>query len=73
MYSKIDGNLIGIGEVQYLKDNSSNFLVEPAITLRTGFENFKLQLQYGYSVNLTKNDFKQDKTFLTLGLNFTFK
>ena len=73
MYSKIDGNLIGVGEVQYLKDNSSNFLVEPAITLRTGFENFKLQLQYGYSVNLTKNDFKQDKSFLTLGLNFTFK
>ncbi len=75
MYSKIEGNLIyeGLGQVDYLKDNSSNFLVEPAITLRTGFEKVKLQLQYGYSINVSKNDFKQDKTYLTLGLNFTFK
>ena len=75
MYSNIEGNLIyeGLGQVKYLEDNSSNLLIEPAITLRTGFDKVKLQLQYGYSINLTKNDFKQDKTFLTLGVNFTFK
>lgn len=75
MYSKIEGNLIYDGQSQlvYLKDNSSNFLVEPALTLRGGFDKVKLQLQYGYSLNLSKSDFRQDNTFLTIGLNFTFK
>ncbi len=75
MYSKIEGDLVyeGLGQVQYLKDNASNFLVEPAVTLRGGFDKVKLQLQYGYSVNLSKSDFKQDNNFLTFGLNFTFK
>ena len=75
MYSKVAGNLIYDGQSQlvYLKDNSSNFLVEPALTLRGGFDKVKLQLQYGYSLNLSKSDFRQDRTFLTIGLNFTFK
>ena len=75
MYSTVAGNLIYDGQSQlvYLKDNSSNFLVEPALTLRGGFDKVKLQLQYGYSLNLSKSDFRQDRTFLTIGLNFTFK
>lgn len=74
MYSKIEGDLVyeGLGQVKYLKDNASNFLVEPAVTLRAGFDKFKFQLQY-YSMNLSKSDFKQDNNFLTFGLNFTFK
>lgn len=74
-YSNIEGDLIfeNIDQPNYLKNNSSNFLVEPALTLRGGLENIKLQVQYGYSVNLTNSNFKQDNSFLTIGLNFNFK
>lgn len=73
-YSNIKGNLIFEDENQqdYLKDNSSSFLIEPALTVRGGFEKFKLQLQYGYSLNLSNSDFRQDNSFLTIGLNFNF-
>ena len=72
-YNKIEGNLLfdSIDQIKYLKDNSSNFLVEPAITLRGGFEKIKLQLQYGYSFNLTNSNFKQDPQSLSIGLNFS--
>ncbi len=74
-YSNIKGDLIfgGDPQVAYLKDNKSNFLIEPALTIRGGFEKVKLQVQYGYSFNVSKSDFKQDKNFLTVGLNFNFK
>ena len=74
MYSKIEGDLIFDGEnqVDYLTDNKSNFLVEPAITVKGGLEKIKLQLQYGYSYNLSNKDFKQDNSFLTLGLSYEF-
>lgn len=74
-YNNIKGDLIFAGENQlnYLKDNSSNFLIEPALTVRGGFEKVKLQVQYGYSLNLSHSDFKQDNSFLTIGLNFNFK
>ena len=74
-YSGIEGDLIfdNINQPSYLEDNSSNFLIEPALTIRGGFEKLKLQLQYGYSVNLSNSDFRQDKTFFTVGLNYNFK
>lgn len=73
-YYKIKGDLIfqDIYQTNYLKKNSSNFLVEPALTIRGGFEKLKLQLQYGYSLNLSNSDFRQDNSFLTVGLNFNF-
>lgn len=75
MYNNIDGDLIFDGENQmdYLENNKSNFLIEPALTLRGGMERLKLQLQIGYSLNVSNSDFKQDKTSMTLGLNFNFK
>jgi len=74
-YSNIEGNLIfnDVQQTDYLRDNRSSFLIEPAITLRGGFEKFKLQAQYGYSLNLSNSEFKQDNAFVTLGLNFNFK
>ena len=74
MYSNIDGDLIFNSEnqIDYLNDNKSNFLLEPAITVRGGLEKFKLQLQYGYSYNLSNSDFQQDNSYLTVGLNYTF-
>lgn len=73
-YSNVEGDLIfeKQPQVNYLKTNSNNFLIEPALTLRAGVEKIKLQLQYGYSLNVSNNDFRQDKNFLTVGLNFNF-
>jgi len=74
-YNKIEGDLIygGESQVNYLKANDSNFLLEPALTLRGGVEKIKLQLQVGWSVNMTNSEFRQDNSFATLGLNFNFK
>ena len=74
MYNNIKGDLIYNSEnqIDFLTENKSNFLIEPAITLRAGIERVKLQVQYGYSYNLSNKDFKQDKSFLTVGLSFKF-
>lgn len=74
-YNNVEGSLIfeGLNQVDYLKDNSSNFLIEPALTLRGGFAKLKLQLQIGYSINASNSDFRQDNAFATVGLNFNFK
>ncbi len=74
-YSSISGDLIfeGTKQAEYIKNNQSNFLIEPALTIKGGLEKIKLQLQYIYSVNLSNSDFLQDKANLTLGLNFNFK
>lgn len=73
-YSNIEGDLIygGESQVDYLRDNASNILIEPAFTIRGGFEKIKLQLQVGYSWNVSNESFRQDKEFVTLGLNFNF-
>ena len=74
-YNNIEGDLIFDGEdqVEYLEENKSNILIEPALTIRGGLEKLKLQLQYGYSFNASNSNFSQDKAYLTLGLNFNFK
>jgi hypothetical protein len=73
-YLNIDGDLIYNGEnaVTYLQNNDSHVLIEPALTLRGGVEKIKLQLQVGYSWNVTKESFRQDDSFITFGLNFNF-
>lgn len=74
MYNNIKGDLIydQVNQIDYLNDNKSNFLIEPALTVRGGFEKIKLQLQYGYSYNFSNKDFKQDNSFLTVGLSYKF-
>lgn len=74
-YSKIEGDLIfdNINQANFLKDNNSYYLLEPALTVSGGLEKIKLQWQYGYSLNLTNSNFKQENLFLTIGLNFNFK
>lgn len=74
-YSNVEGDLIfdGVSQTDYLNNHNSNFLIEPALTLRGGFEKIKLQLQYIYSFNLTNSDFNQEHSYLTAGINFNFK
>lgn len=74
-YNSIKGDLIynGNSQTDYLHENKANFLIEPALTLRGGLENIKLQLQLGGSINLSNVNFRQDHAFATIGLNFRFK
>ncbi|WP_017260253.1 hypothetical protein [Pedobacter arcticus] len=74
-YNGVKGNLVyqGNNQVTYLEENNSNFLIEPALTLRAGFEKLKFQAQIGHSFNLSNNDFRQDKDYVTVGLNYRFK
>lgn len=71
-YQNIDGDLIFEDEdqVEYLKDKRSQFLIEPALTLRGGLEKVKLQVQIGHSFNVGNSDFRQDKGYLTLGVHY---
>lgn len=73
-YSNIDGSLYfnNTDQSVYLNDNHSNFLIEPALTLRGGLENIKLQIQYLHSFNVSNSDFPQSKDLITMGLNFHF-
>lgn len=73
-YSNICGSLYldGLQQERYLADNNSQFLLEPALTLRGGYERVKLQVQLLQSLNLTNSDFKQDNALISVGLNFHF-
>lgn len=74
-YYNISGNHVYENELQttYLEKNRSNFLIEPAVTVKGGVENVKFQFQLASSANTTNRDFRQDNFLLTLGLNFNFK
>ena len=77
-YSNIKGNLMERNDDQsaegnqqaYLKSNKSNFMLEPAITLRGGWDFLKLQLQVGKSLNLSHPNFPQDEGWFSLGLSY---
>jgi hypothetical protein len=74
-YNGIEGNLIfeDANQVDYLKDNNSNMLLEPALTIRGGLEKLKFQVQFAKSFNLSNSDFKQDDALLSIGLNFNLR
>ena len=74
-YTSVSGSLIFQGEdqVDYLRRNSSNFLIEPALTIRGGYEFIKLQLQIGQSLNLSNSDFRQEHGYATIGLVFNWR
>ena len=73
-YSNIKGDLIfdNKNQIDYLRNDKSAILFEPALTIRGGIEKVKLQLQLLASNNLTDATFKQDKSLVSLGLNFNF-
>lgn len=73
-YNNIKGDLVhnDTDQIRYLKDHRSNFMIEPALTLRAGVKKMKLQIQVGKSFNLTNSDFHQDDLLLTCGFHFNF-
>ena len=72
-YSDIEGSLIFGGEdqVQLLSSRTRHTLLEPALTVRGGFDTVKLQVQLGWSANKTDSRFRQDEGHLTLGLVYS--
>ena len=70
-YSNIKGEYIfsEINQIDYLTENSSNFLIEPAFTVRAGIKNIKLQAQYSRSINRTNKEFRQARSLWTFGIN----
>jgi hypothetical protein len=74
-YNNIEGDLIfgGVNQVDYLTEHKSSVLLEPALTLRAGWDAVKLQLQVARSINLTTSDFKQDESLVTAGVTFRFR
>ena len=60
-------------EVPYLKNTGTQFLFEPALILRGGYDFLKFQAQYGHSFNLTNSSFKQDEEILSFGVVYTFR
>lgn len=69
-YFNTGGSLIYDREDQvlYLRDQGTQFLIEPALTLRGGLEYLKLQVQIGRSINVTNSDFRQDDGHVSVGL-----
>jgi hypothetical protein len=69
-YFDIEGDLVfeGKDQVEYLEENRSHFLVEPAVTLRAGYGSLKVQAQWVASLNTTTPDFRQDEQALTFGV-----
>jgi len=72
-YSDIEGSLIFGGEdqVQTLTGQAEHTLLEPALTVRGGFETVKLQIQLGWSANKTDSRFRQDEGHLTVGVAYS--
>ncbi len=70
-YANIKGMLSfnGVDQIDYLKDNRSNFLIEPALTARFGTEKVRAQAQYGFSYNASNSEFLQNRQYLSFGVN----
>ncbi|MBN2214109.1 MAG: hypothetical protein JW723_07685 [Bacteroidales bacterium] len=57
-------------QIRCISKNPFSVLVEPAITLRGGWEHVKFQLQLGFSGNETNRDLLQEHINLNFGLYF---
>lgn len=72
-YSDITGSLVfgGVDQVQLLSGQTEHTLLEPALTVRGGFETLKLHLQMGWSANKGHANFRQDEGYLTAALVYS--
>lgn len=73
-YSNIRGSLTfgGVEQVQYLNNEKGQFVAEPAVTVRLGYDKFKVQMQLGLSANLTNSQFSQSDSWASIGLGYKF-
>lgn len=73
-YSDIKGDLIfnDVAQVDLVKANRTNYLIEPAITLKGGSARLQLQFQYGLTLNLSHQAIIKDDAFFSFGINYGF-
>ncbi len=57
-----------LDDLEYITKNYFSILFEPAVTVRLGYKNVKLQYQFGMSFNLTNPDFPQENMMMSLGI-----
>lgn len=69
-YHSIDSNSYDDYDLEYIRDHKFSFLFEPALTIRGGWEETKIQLQYVISKNLSNPSLSQEKSNLSIGLFF---
>lgn len=58
-------------ELKLIVENNNPVLLEPALTIRGGWENVKIQLQYVYSYNLKTTEMYQEKSKFSFGIYFS--
>ncbi len=67
---------VNTAHLDYIANNPFSLMLEPALTIRLGYENIKLQLQYGISQNLSHPTYTekehpiQGTSNLSLGIYF---
>jgi hypothetical protein len=69
-YSGIPENLTNARDIdaaRELADMRSSFLAEPSLTVRGGWKYLRLQVQLGFSKNLTHADFPQVESYVSIG------
>jgi len=71
-YGNLSGNLVFAGEdqVAYLRRKNTHLLVEPALTVRMGYDFLKLQMQLGHSFNVNNPAFRRDEGHFTWGIGY---
>ncbi len=58
--------------IDHVQANNNNFLFEPALTLRAGLENIKLQVQLGAALFMKKSDLYIYESSGSIGVHFYF-
>ncbi len=58
-------------QIQYIDGHPFSILLEPALTFRRGWQHMKLQLQLGYSINVSNPDLPQEHVSASIGLYIT--
>lgn len=67
-YSSIE--LYDEDDLEYIKNNKFSFLFEPALTIRGGWEQFKIQLQLVHSKNINNKNLLQEEGNINIGFYF---
>jgi len=74
-FYKVDNQItmdnIELYYVDTIAQNKKSYLFEPALTIRGGWKNVKVQLQFSASKNLTQPNLRFEKSNISIGIYFT--
>ena len=66
-YSRLEESY-DLDDLEFIKNNKFSFLFEPSLTIRGGWEGFKVQLQYVLSENLNNKNLAQEVSNFNIGM-----